>query len=145
MSKPILDQRLAIQAARNAGCKVFKCSPKWLLLDLDSDIATETYENTLPIIQEDLNVIEHRRWQSKSGNWHVLLKLPRPLPVEQRMLLQAILGSDLMREWYSLLRVWNGCKEPSLLFEPPRRREPAPQESHPNYDPGPFPDDDVPF
>ena len=41
------------------------------------------------------------------------------LEVTARFLLQAILGSDHMRELYSLIRLWDGQEEPSMLFRPP--------------------------
>lgn len=123
MSKPIIDQKFAMEQARANGFQVVRSSPRRLLLDIDDDNAMGTYVENLAIIQEDLDVVEVERWQSKSGGWHVKLRLPHKLPVAQRALLQAILGSDLMREWYSLLRLWTGkTQEPHLLFRPKGKR-----------------------
>ncbi len=157
MSEPLLDQKEAIRKAKKEGFKVFRSSPRWLLIDIDCEGDLEIYDENLEMIQKTVHVKEVRRWKSKSGDgWHILVKLPEGLPVAERMLMQAILGSDLKREWYNLLRVKTGNPEPALLFEPPN--VPAPrysrfpdissQQSDKNEPPqwpfGGF-DDDVPF
>jgi len=126
MSECNIDQSVAIKEAREQGFKVFRSRPKWLLLDLDDREALGHYENMLSEVQEYIDVTEVRRWVSKSGfGTHVLLRSKISLPVEQRMLLQAILGSDLKRELYNLVRMRNGNPEPCLLFEPPQKRKPV--------------------
>ena len=60
-----------------------------------------------------------RRWQSKDGGRHVKIRIePGIDSAVERCLLQAVLGSDLLRELLSLMRYWDGNPEPSMLFKP---------------------------
>jgi hypothetical protein len=64
---------------------------------------------------------------SKSGNKHVYITLLEPQPLERRVALQAVLGSDPTREFLNLMRVFNGMTEtgnlPVVLFETPEAVE----------------------
>lgn len=58
------------------------------------------------------------QWDSRGGNKHVVLRANQSLEVEQRILLQAILGSDRKRELFNWLRVDKGIENPITLFKP---------------------------
>lgn len=57
-------------------------------------------------------------WRSHGGNTHIVLTLTRELSPEARIALQAILGSDPVRELLNLARVENERQDPITLFRP---------------------------
>lgn len=59
-----------------------------------------------------------KSWKSSGGNCHVEIELFEPLTAEIRIALQAILGSDPMRELSNLRRVKCGADDPVALFKP---------------------------
>jgi hypothetical protein len=132
MSELLFDQGMAIKQAKAEGFKVVRGRPTRLVLDLDSDSDLHFYRTIFPRMVEeikkrrgiDMTVIEE--WKSKSGGYHVTIKLSKPLPIKTRLLIQACLGSDRLKEWLSLCRYWAGKPEPSMLFRPP--------DKHKNYD-----------
>lgn len=111
----------AIAEAISKNMTVTYGSPTTLLLDLDLDKdpqAEKTYKENLLMLQEFVAVIELQRWRSKSGNLHVVVQLPYPLPITERLLLQAVLGSDLKRELLGYLKLYDGSDQHNVLFRP---------------------------
>lgn len=53
----------------------------------------------------------------KRGHWHITITFQRALDPTTRIALQAVLGSDRMRELLSLCRLLNGSPIPTLFFE----------------------------
>lgn len=102
-------------AAIAAGYEVVKRQPNQLLLDLDSGFIDP---GILRRLRSEGLVKRRQQWQSKSGNLHTLITLNRDLSPVEALLLQALLGSDPLRELLGLLRVWNDVPEPSVLFKP---------------------------
>ncbi len=148
-------QERAIEQAEAEGMTVVKSSPTLLLIDLDDDEADAYFMERIQLVTDALNehnviLTEVSRWPSKSGKGlHIKMKLSQPLGVITRLLLQACLGSDRLREFLSLLRKWDGCAEPSLLFKPPAKFRPPAKK---NIKPKPtrtedlfINDDDLPF
>lgn len=107
-----------VAKAKLAGFIVYRSNPKLLLIDLDNPASVAQYERVLPVIASMYNAVEDDRWVSKGGNQHRLVKLAKPAGVGTRLGLQAMLGSDGLREALALKRVQNGVSEPSLLFRP---------------------------
>lgn len=66
-------------------------------------------------------VIDHDMWPSPSGRpgrYHASVRLSRQLRDDQeRILLQAVLGSDLMRELLSFMRLDAGVDDATVFFE----------------------------
>ena len=103
-------------------CDLVVAEDDELLLDLDSDHAllqfyrmreeiTDTARSQVAIVAWDL-------WRSQGGNRHVRVKLARPLEFTERIALQAILGSDPLRE-FLLLTEYMLCGESvNCLFRP---------------------------
>ena len=121
MSEVNLDQTRAIERAHEEGFKVYRGRPNRLLLDLDND----NYQAgliDLEFVEKFIGLTEIKRWDSKSGNTHVIYELDRELTVPERLVLQLLLGSDPKREMYCLARFWEGQVEPSLLFRPKRSK-----------------------
>lgn len=48
---------------------------------------------------------------------HCTIKLPKPLPVETRILLQTLLGSHITREIYNYVRVTRKAPMPIIFFK----------------------------
>jgi hypothetical protein len=48
---------------------------------------------------------------------HCSIELPKPLPVETRVLLQALLGSHITRELYNYVRVTRKAPMPIIFFK----------------------------
>lgn len=111
------------------------CTPEYsdaytLQLDLDSEDAYNTFLaqydllRELPFINDVVlgwNTVDEQR--SRSGNRHVTIKLSSPQPALIRILLQALLGSDLKRELLSYTGLLHGQGRPSVLFRPKPKGE----------------------
>lgn len=67
---------------------------------------------------ERASIEKWEAWKSSGGNCHVMLTLSREMDLETRISLQAILGSDPMRELLNLSRAWCGAEDPIALFRP---------------------------
>ena len=53
----------------------------------------------------------------RPGRHHVVVTMPRPVSPMERIALQAILGSDPIREMLSWFRIERGIEEPTIFFE----------------------------
>jgi hypothetical protein len=104
-------------------CDIVYGDDRTLTVDLDTPEARESFATRLGFLQ-GIGVVPDRfhlvqRWTSKSGeNEHVVVTLYEPLSAEKRILLQALLGSDLKREALSLAGVRMGRRNPIMLFKP---------------------------
>jgi hypothetical protein len=120
VSEVNLDVEKAYEAAAERGQIVVRPGSYDVQLDIDSEQDLSIMEGQLNLLRENgIQIGEVRRTTSRSGNKHVYLRLPRHLTNTERIALQATLGSDRKRELLSLLRVWGGNSEPTLLFENP--------------------------
>lgn len=101
------------------GCEVVVADSNTLLIDLDSDTAIATFKANLSAVQDYLSVDKIEYWNSKSGKRHVVVRLTNPLdsPVAG-FLLQAALGSDLIRELLNLFDFQSGMTNTNVLFRP---------------------------
>lgn len=113
---------VAQRRAKEFNCDILYATDTTLQLDLDGSASLDTFKRQL-VLLEDLGIIsvwaKVEQLQSKSGNWHVILHLDAPLPIERRILLQALLGSDLKREALCLAGFLSGTQpQPILLFRP---------------------------
>ncbi len=110
----------AIAAAQLDGLDVIHPTPRQLFLDIDGPAAMIQYQNTLNRLGNNLGAKESARWPSKTeGHFHVIVGLDRDLPAELRLVLQACLGSDPIREFLAVGLMLQGVEEPSVLFRPP--------------------------
>ena len=147
-------QQDAIEQAEAEGMTVVRGSPTLLLIDLDDREALYYYDQRIERVTEALaergvGLKELERWYSKSGEGlHIKMKLSKPLNVSTRLLLQACLGSDRIREFLSLMRKWDGSPSPSMLFKPPKKSGGVKKTTRAIPKPRTedlFIDDDVPF
>lgn len=99
-----------------------------LQLDIDSSTDLVHFHKCLPwlscICAEHGFAIRHlTETRSRSGrHWHVEITLGKRLKLIERIALQAILGSDRMRELCNWERWLCRSTHPILLIEAPRRK-----------------------
>jgi hypothetical protein len=124
MSDLATTQAQAMEQAEAEGLEVIHGDSQTLLIDLDDAESIRYYNEQLPSIKKELEargnkLTKKQSYTSKSGvGRHVILKLKHPLPLEQRLIIQACLGSDRVKEFLSLMRFVDGDPEPCLLFKP---------------------------
>lgn len=116
-------QEQAIELAKDQGFEVIQGTPNKLLVDIDG--SDDYFIEHWPTVRDHLKERGHRarilyQYTSKSGNGtHIVIEVSPPIPsAMQRCLIQVGLGSDRRKEFLSLMRRWDGTKEPSLLFRP---------------------------
>lgn len=122
-------------AAREKRCEVVIAAPSQIQLDIDKpwpsvgghpyhplDVLRMTSgdrsKKVLLRLLEFVAVLKWEAWESTSGNTHIMLTLSRDLTLHERIAIQAMLGSDPMRELLNLRRVWCGAEDPIALFKP---------------------------
>jgi hypothetical protein len=110
----------AREKAARFGCSIDYSDDYTLQLDLDGDEAYEVYLRQIALLQELelVRVHDSEARRSRTGNHHVIIKLLWPVPVERRILLQALLGSDRKREMLAFAGMLRGQENPVLLFRP---------------------------
>lgn len=108
----------AISSGIERGFEVIQSGPRVLLLDLDSPFARAQYERVRPVLLQYVDVTGSSHWSSKSGNDHKVIRLAEDMPIRDRIIWQAALGSDGVKEALSLVAINAGVEEPCLLFKP---------------------------
>jgi hypothetical protein len=109
------------QVADERGLIAFFCKDDELMVDEDTPLSPSLW-----------TAVESALWKgghhflrdelvttSVNGNRHRYYKLEAPLDPTERLLLQACLGSDPLREILSLLRLKEGSEAVTVLFETP--------------------------
>jgi len=101
-------------------CSVVVAKDTELQFDIDTDADYERFQFFFHVklsnrFKEGLAVEE---WKSKSGKRHVIVTLPQPFSVPERIALQSQGGSDAGREFAALACHWDGSPHPILLFKP---------------------------
>ena len=114
-----IDSEFAIQEAKDNNLDVIFPKPNELLIDIDDDAAYDRYCHLLGIMKRHFRVEMESIVPSRSGypKRHITLTLAKPVTDTQRIALQAILGSDPVRELLSLRRVENKDSHPTLFLE----------------------------
>ena len=89
-----------------------------IFVDLGSAQDVYVMEAILALFKDQgYPIIHTKTTRSKSGNKHAYLKAPGPLTELERLLLQAILGSNREREALGFLRVIRGESPVTVFFE----------------------------
>lgn len=116
-----LTNERAEEQAEEKDCTVEYSHGKLLQLDIDSDedfaFFQEQWKRLFHFAKHLLEDTYSVR-ASSSGNRHVLIRLRKPLGVSERIMLQACLGSDRVREVLSYARFLCGEDNAILLFKP---------------------------
>lgn len=109
--------RESIQYARRMNLVPVPAKENELQLDLDTPEQEEQYRRMRKHVEDVYPIKDVIETPSKSGRTHVRIYTAYPLSVEERIALQAILGSDPKKELCSLRRWLQGDEIPILLFE----------------------------
>lgn len=95
--------------------------PNQLQIDIDNPRALRRYGITFAILYRHGIA---KGWREKilpsrtSGHVHIIITMRKPLPLPERIGLQAILCSDPSREAFNYCRAKLGHKYPVVLFRP---------------------------
>lgn len=98
--------------------------PRTIQLDIDCAADLVHFHRVLPwlsCIAEETGIIltaVSERRSTRRGHWHVTIRTRRAVPVMERLALQAILGSDRMRELCNWERIRARSSYPILLVNP---------------------------
>lgn len=102
------------EGADRRGQVVILPGPRDVFLDIDSDEAFRYMTDRLADMHRmggapgQLVLVSVEPSKSGLPKRHVILRAPHDLSDEERIALQAVLGSDLIREFLSLMRKWSG-------------------------------------
>lgn len=116
----------AVGQAADQGQVVRLPFPDELLLDIDSEEAYQKFNNRAYRLTAYLRdygfgqVISHTIPSKEPGHYHIYVQVVgKTFTAAERALLQAVLGSDINREFYSAARIMSGHPHPTLFFENP--------------------------
>jgi len=113
-----LDNEKAFEKAKEEGCKVVIPDDHTLTLDIDAPCLPSSYYKMINKLYQHFTIKESKVTFSKSGNLHVYLTFQESFTDTEKILLQALLGSDPVRELMSFLRVRKGnLGHAILMFE----------------------------
>lgn len=107
--------------AERYGCDILYSTPRTLLLDIDSEDALERYYTALHMLADNgVYIVESDNiFISRSGKRHIVVTLKdRDYSLIERIMLQALLGSDINRELLTYIGSLHGQENPCLLFRP---------------------------
>lgn len=113
-------QRGTEQRALERGQVIEPSTPRLLQIDIDGPEAYERFEMLLemwegcPTLPRLGTIVE--RDSRTPGNKHITIELDTDFSVSDRILFQALLGSDLKRELLSLASLRNGHENPIVLY-----------------------------
>lgn len=102
------------------GCTAEFADDKTIQLDFDSKEVPEDFHSNLGWYMGQLKMNwRYEERKSRNGNVHVILHLDEPLPPMERILIQALMGSDLRRELLNYTRLKTGNEGALVcLFKP---------------------------
>lgn len=111
--------------AEKLGCQIWNATADMLQLDIDSEERMQLFEEQLDLVnraqsvKETLPIVEIVKLPSRTpGHWHVVIFLAYELTHIERIMWQAIFGSDQKREALNAIRVKMGVADPIRLFRP---------------------------
>lgn len=109
----------ALQEAEENNLQVVFPGEDELLIDIDSNRALDVYHAMKPLLERYYGVKDEEITVSRSGlpKRHITVKLFRTLGIEERILLQVLMGSDRVREFLSLVQANNADPHPTLFLE----------------------------
>lgn len=94
-----------------------------LFIDIDDAESMAVFDRNIEIVKASDNVIEIKKTPSpsgKDGRFHIVVTLGRPIKdALERIMMQALLGSDRLHETLSWQGAVRGDANPTLFFEKP--------------------------
>lgn len=113
------DLRSITELAQIDGCVCFTPRDDELLIDMDYNHEIDTEATKGILSSRGLTFLSTLKTVSKGGNTHLYIKLDRGISQLERICIQLLLGSDPLRESYSLAKYWIGSDAVTVLFERP--------------------------
>lgn len=107
------------EKATRLGVRVVRPKPNELFLDIDSSGALDQCEELLKIFRGfDPDPVEKVvvNPSFKRGHYHVTVTLAAPVNMTERLMLQAMLGSDPKRELLGLRQMYQGLYDDASVF-----------------------------
>jgi hypothetical protein len=115
--------RSAVEArAQELGLVVRYPAPNQLFIDIDDKLSLERFSKQWKVFTESGLALGYHSRKSPSGlpdRWHITVTLAREFIATERLLLQALLGSDPKRELLSWLQLQRGAEVTTCFFERP--------------------------
>jgi len=114
----------AVKEAEANGLLVVYPEDNQLQIDIDSDRAFDIFLEMKTLLEKYFAVLDVVIGYSRSGapKRHVTVTLDQPIDNYQRVALQAIMGSDRVREFLSYVQHRNGDQHPILFIEKPGQK-----------------------
>lgn len=110
----------AYAEAESRGCCVKTPAADELFIDIDDTDGSVWFHLNIGKVHEQISVVNTDWLPSPSGDpihQHVVVKLGRDITPMERILLQAVLGSDRKREALSWVRLVNNDPNPTMFYE----------------------------
>ena len=110
------------QRALERGQRIEVAPADILQIDIDGPEAYERFEEqlaiwqTCPMLPALGKIVE--RDSRTPGHKHITIEIPTEYSVPERVMMQALLGSDLKRELLSLASHHNGHEDPIVFYRP---------------------------
>jgi hypothetical protein len=122
-----------LETAAAAGLRAVVAQPNQLLIDIDTLESEYKYNTMLGMVASFFPLEVTSDLPSKSGgdHRHITLTLGHSISNVERVLLQAILGSDPKRELLSYVRLLRGIEPATMFFEKPDEASDLPKQTLP--------------
>ncbi len=112
----MIEEREIERAARR-GCRVIFPERNQLQLDIDTPAQLAAFEARIEFLRRGEECSVEIVPSKSRGHFHVTVTFPhREFGDVERIALQAVLGSDPLREYMAYLRVLDGWERPCRLF-----------------------------
>ena len=115
-----LESKFAYETADQFDLNVVLPKPNELQIDIDNKTSMETFNRALPVIESRFGDVKIEKQHSKSGGekYHITVSMEKNIMSDtERVILQACLGSDPVREILSYYRILDGETPVSMFFE----------------------------
>lgn len=111
-------------AVKERGLEVYEPGISEILIDLDDQASQYVMEALVPLARRvGIDVKVKKILRSQHGNKHAYLEVPFALSPIERLLLQAVFGSDRKRELLSYARIRKNISPASVLFVVPAAKK----------------------
>jgi hypothetical protein len=107
-------------AAEKKGLCVKLPNERQLFVDIDSEHSKEVFDKNLTTLSGFFRVMNINITPSASAkpwHYHAVVELEQEITPLERVALQAVLGSDTVRELLSFVSIMKGYKKPTVFFE----------------------------
>ncbi len=90
-----------------------------VMVDIDNNHSLQLFSKQITIVEKYIGVLGVEQHSSKSGGMksHITVTLANPVTPIERLALQAMLGSDRVRELLGYVEYKNGDLTPTLFLE----------------------------